>query len=150
MEDFKTLLFTSPYGIMSSSFYEPPHEPFGSLVLYDITQAGEIIIKTAAIAEHDKNLSKNPMATMLIMDTSPRSNYLTAKRATLFLQYSLVPSDRVAEIKEKYLSKFPNIIPPDIEPSFRYWQGVVSKVRWIGGFGEACWYSREEYSSLWK
>ena len=145
-DEARIFLKSHTYGVLSTFLHHENNEfPFGSLVAYNVDDSGDIIIKTAIISEHHRNILENPHASMFVMGGGDAANVQGEKRITFIVYFKEVPSGEVPEVRNRFLERFPDMIPPEIEEGFRYWQGRVVKVRWISGFGKMGWLSSEDY-----
>jgi putative heme iron utilization protein len=122
--------------------------PFGSVVPYVVsTDASQIIIQVAQIAEHYKNLKTNPKSTLLIVDPFGMHEPMKYPRATIFISWHEAQALNRDLAKEQFQKVIGENIPPDIEPSFSYFIGEIEKIRWIGGFAKVGWVSKQDYSN---
>lgn len=147
--DARGFLMRHTHGVLSTQFNQDDKTyPFGSLVSYDVHPSGDIIIKTALISEHYKNLSSHPEASVFVIEPSDHTNPQAHARVTYLVHFTECDESVVSEIRKSFLTKFPDAIPAEIEPSFRYWRGVIKKIRWIGGFGSMGWILDSDYYRL--
>lgn len=145
INDVKEFISKNSFGMLSTHSSQDTGYPFGSIVKYVIDSEGSIIIYISLIAEHYKNLKISNKASLFIYNPLPDTNPLSQSRATLLLDFAPVEKDKIIETRELYVTKFPDDVPEEIESNFQLFIGVVQKIRWIKGFGEMGWISKEEY-----
>jgi heme iron utilization protein len=122
--------------------------PFGSLVLYDVTSRGELIIYISLIAEHYKNLMVDPRASVCITDPFGTCDPQAHPRATILTRFTVVAPNERAEVQKSYEQRFPNSINYEIAHNFVFMRGAPERIRWIGGFGEIGWVEADEFAAV--
>ena len=132
--DFATL---HRVGVLSTNSKSNVGFPFGSVVPYDIDSWGRIVIYISLIAEHYKNLSVDPRASLIILDPYGMHDPQASARATLLLNFSPVPEEERAAVEENYLGRFPGAVNREIAHNFlttvrvRTDLRAVSSVSWM-------------------
>lgn len=126
-------------GVLSTNSKSNPGFPFGSIVPYDIDSWGRIIIYISLIAEHYKNLTSDPRASLIVLDPYGMHDPQASARATALLTLTPIPAEDRATVEESYTARFPGSINHEIAHNFVFLRGEPSKVRWIGGFGDVGW-----------
>lgn len=121
--------------------------PFGSIVPYDIDQNLRFIIYISYIAEHYRNLSANQHACLLICDAMGVNDPQQYARASVLLNFENIAEDERAQVQASYETRFPNSINYEIAHNFTFMRGQIERVRWIGGFGEIGWVSKEDLAN---
>jgi putative heme iron utilization protein len=111
--------------------------PFGSISPYTATDRGEPIILISEIAEHTRNLRADARVSLIVQDSNAIKDPQAGARATL-IGYAA---------SRRYLELFPNSASFFAAHDFTLFQIRVSKVRFIGGFGEIYWLDRHEIIS---
>jgi len=119
--------------------------PFGSVVPYDLTEGGDFIIYVSLIAEHYKNLSTDPRASILAANYMAYDDPQAFGRATALCRFTPVTEAERAAVQRSYLQRFPDSINHEIAHNFLFLRGVAEKIRWIKGFGEMGWVSGEHF-----
>ena len=118
--------------------------PFGSISPYALTNAGEPVILISEIAEHTRNLRADARASLIVQDSNATEDPQAGARATLVGYAMPVPEPYVEDASRRYLQLFPNSASFFDAHDFTLFQIKVSKVRFIGGFGEIYWLDRHE------
>jgi putative heme iron utilization protein len=113
--------------------------PFGSISPYALTGAGEPVILISEIAEHTRNLRADARASLLVQDSNALDDPQAGARVTLMGYAVPVPKPYLDDASGRYLRLFPNSASFFDAHDFSLFQIKVSKVRFIGGFGEIYW-----------
>lgn len=122
--------------------------PFGSIVPYDITENGEVVIFISLIAEHYKNLTADPRASLLVIDQFGWDNPQAHARATLLAKFRQLEGAPAEQARQCYESRFPDSINHEISHNFVFMQGEPQKIRWIGGFGDITWVDGKTFGEI--
>ena len=118
--------------------------PFGSISPYTATSTGEPIILISEIAEHTRNLRADARVSLIVQDSNAIKDPQAGARATLIGYAMPVPEPYLEDASRRYLQLFPNSASFFDAHDFTLFQIKVSKVRFIGGFGEIYWLDRHE------
>lgn len=145
--DARNLLTSQRFGVLSTISVRERGFPFGSVVPYDVDQQGRLHIFISLIAEHYKNLSADPRASVTVLDPFGMRDAQASARATALVEFSRVPEDETAAVRASYLERFPGGIREEIESNFVFMRGAPERIRWIGGFGDIGWISGERYAA---
>lgn len=141
----KNFLILQNFGVLSSISVSQGGYPFGSVVPYSIDEESRFIIYISLIAEHYKNLSSDPRASLTVIDPLGIHDPQAHPRATVLLKFAEVPTSAQSGILTSYLKSFPNPIDSSISGNFRFFIGSPERIRWIGGFGDVGWVEGEAY-----
>lgn len=139
--DARNLVACATWGVLSTLSRQSGH-PFGSVVPFDVDENGCVTILIATISEHYKNIMADRRASLLVSAAGDASDPQPFARATLLL--NLIPFDEELA-KHSYYTRFPASREYDKTHGFEFFRGEVSRVRWIGGFGEISWITGAEY-----
>jgi putative heme iron utilization protein len=118
--------------------------PFGSITPYAVAAGGEPVILISEIAEHTRNLREDARASLLIQDSQALDDPQAAARVTLMGYAMPVPAPYVEDARRRYLDLFPGSASYFQIHDFTLFQIKVSRVRFIGGFGEIHWLDGDE------
>lgn len=127
------------HGILCTHSKSNPGFPFGSVVPYLMEDDNSLIIYISFIAEHYKNLAKDPRASIIVADPSGLDDPQAHARCTVLVEFSEIAPEERDRIQERYLDKFPGSINYEIAHNFTYMRGKPNKLRWIAGFGKMGW-----------
>jgi putative heme iron utilization protein len=111
--------------------------PYASLVACAAV-GGEPVFLLSALAEHTKNLRRDPRASLLIVDggEGDAGDPLAHGRATLVGRCA---EAEASEVSEAYLAAHPEAAPYLAMKDFRFYRLRVEAVRTIAGFGVMGW-----------
>ena len=121
--------------------------PFGSITPYAVSSTGEPLILISEIAEHTRNLREDARASLLVQDSQAADDPQAGARVTL-MGYALpVPAPYHDDARRRYLELFPGSASYFQIHDFTLFQIKVSRVRFIGGFGEIHWLDGAEVTA---
>ena len=121
--------------------------PFGSITPYAVAARGEPIILISEIAEHTRNLREDARASLLVQDSQALSDPQAGARVTLMGYATPVPPPYLDDARRRYLDSFPGSASFFQIHDFTLFQIKVSRVRFIGGFGEIYWLDGSEVTA---
>jgi putative heme iron utilization protein len=109
--------------------------PFGSLVSIACDPAGAPIMLLSGLAEHSRNLTADPRASLLIgdrnADSSGAEDPLSSPRATLLGRAAL---DADPALRARFLVRHPYAFYAEFA-DFRIWRLEIAGVHFVEGFG---------------
>lgn len=123
--------------------------PFISLVPYAVDKHGSPIIFISDMAVHTKNLKKNPQCSLMISREN-KDDVFNSKRITLLGKMEKVPEDDLEEVKKAYLEKYPDQEYLMELEDFAFYRMKITKVYYVGGFGDITWIEVADYLKHWK
>jgi putative heme iron utilization protein len=118
--------------------------PFGSIAPYALTDAGEPVILISEIAEHTRNLRADARVSLIVQDSNAIKDPQAGARITLMGYAMPVTAPYLEDASRRYLKLFPNSASFLDAHDFTLFKIKVSKVRFIGGFGEIYWLEGHE------
>ncbi|MCF6776527.1 DUF2470 domain-containing protein [Thiotrichales bacterium 19X7-9] len=117
--------------------------PFGSLIQYCFDYYGDVIILISRLAQHTRNILKDPKVSLTILD---EQDYIqNSARVTLIGDATLVDNPSIAE---RYYRFFPESKNYHQTHDFDFYRINLKKIRFIGGFGDIHWVKKEDFSLL--
>lgn len=135
-ERARTLVDHIKTGTLCTLATEPDGYPYGSFVTVAF-DAGDPVFLVSTMAEHTKNLQRDPRASLLVAE-SGSEDPLANGRVTLLGPCAQVEgtggSARVA-----FLAVHPNAAYYADFGDFAFWKLRVESVRYIGGYGRMSW-----------
>lgn len=115
--------------------------PYGSLVLAACDQDASPLLLLSALAEHTKNLVRDPNASLLFDGTSGRDDPLTGERATVLGTLAPVVDEHS---RERFLRRHPAARAYADFADFRLFRMNVTRAHLVAGFGRIDWLEAAE------
>jgi putative heme iron utilization protein len=135
-ERARTLVTRASTGTLCSLALEPDGHPYGSFVTVAFDH-GDPVFLLSALAEHTKNLQRDPRASLLVAE-DVSGDPLANGRVTLLGSCRLVEGD-VAHVRNAFLDAHPSSAYYADFRDFGFWRLGVESVRYIGGYGRMSW-----------
>jgi putative heme iron utilization protein len=120
--------------------------PFGSVVPFALTAEGAPFVLVANIAQHTKNMRRDPRVSLLVQEPTNDADPQAGWRATLLGRMTPLPADPALDAR--YRERVPRAEGYLATHDFGYWRLDPVRVRWIGGFGEIAWVEAREVLRL--
>lgn len=146
-EDARRFVALQRCGVLVTKSVTNPEFPFASIVPYDVDSRGQIVIYISLIAEHYRNIVADSASTLFIADWLGVENAQAHARATIFVRWVLVPAEDCSAVSAAYEGRFPESVDHSIAHNFVFYRAAPERIRWIGGFGDIGWVSKEAYQS---
>jgi putative heme iron utilization protein len=145
----RDLLDRERHGVLSTILTRPqaPESrasafPFGSITPYALSSEGDPILLLSEIAEHAKNLRRDPRASLFVADSEAAADPQAGARVTLLGRGEPAGESEVAGLRDAYLGLFPRAAGYFDAHAFTIFVLRVERVRWIAGFGSMGWLER--------
>ena len=135
-ERARTLVTQASTGTLCSLALEPDGHPYGSFVTVAF-DGGDPVFLLSALAEHTKNLQRDPRASLLVAEDIS-DDPLANGRVTLLGSCRPVEGD-VANVRTAFLDTHPSSAYYADFRDFGFWRLGVESVRYIGGYGRMSW-----------
>jgi heme iron utilization protein len=140
----RQLLLQESFGILSTISVDVPGYPFGSVTPYCVDRDSQPIIYISTIAQHTRNILANPKVSLTVVETNSESDDVQA-RGRLTLLADARPVDRKdSDVRDRYLRYFPSAVQYDETHDFGFYRLELVRARFIGGFGQIFWLTRDE------
>jgi putative heme iron utilization protein len=143
-ERARTLVNQIPTGTLCTLAIDPLGYPYGSFVTVAF-EDGNPIFLISELAEHTKNLERDPRASLLVAERRS-ADPLANGRVTM-----LGPCTRIEEeagsARAAFLTAHPNSAYYADFRDFAFWKLHVESVRYIGGYGRMSWISKAEWQA---
>ncbi len=130
-KDVRTLVEQVDYGTLST--LADGGIPFGSLVGYAVDAAGCPLLFVSSLAEHTKNVHRDPRASLLVVARGEAP--LEGARATLMGTIVAAPPEERATLLARYLVRHPSAARYAAFSDFGFYRLVPSRIRYVEGFG---------------
>jgi len=106
--------------------------PYASLITVATDAPGAPIFLISGLAQHTRNLSQDPRASILFDGTGAAGDPLQGTRVTLFGRAEKVQDEAV---KRRFLARHPEAAFYADFPDFAFWRLEAEGAHYIGGFG---------------
>jgi putative heme iron utilization protein len=143
-ERARTLVAQLSTGTLCTLAIEPAGYPYGSFVTVAF-ERGNPIFLISALAEHTRNLQRDPRASLLVAETRS-ADPLANARVTILGLCTPVDADE-GSARDAFLAAHPNAAYYVDFRDFGFWKLHVDSVRYIGGYGRMSWIGQAEWES---
>lgn len=106
--------------------------PYASLITVGTDASGAPVFLISGLAQHTKNLTQDPRASILFDGTGAAGDPLQGARVTLFGRAEKTGDEAV---KRRFLARHPEAAFYADFPDFAFWRLQVEGAHYIGGFG---------------
>ncbi|RDB49380.1 HugZ family protein [Tsukamurella tyrosinosolvens] len=120
--------------------------PWASLVTYGLL-GGDPVLCVSHMAEHGRNLARDPRASVSIVAPDASSDPLANARITLAGTVRRPEGEQLAAAREAHLAAVPAAKYYIDYSDFTVWLLEVERVRWVGGYGRMDSASRTDYAA---
>ena len=127
-QSMRDLLRAEREAMLATVSLRHPGYPFGSVLPYALSAAGEPILFLSNLAEHSKNLLADPRCSLLVSRAPAR--------ATLVGKCAPMPDQAAG--RAAFAARHPDSEALSL-PGFTAFLLSVEEIRWIGGFAAAAW-----------
>jgi putative heme iron utilization protein len=142
-EEARTLVSAVTVGYLATVGEEG--DPWCSLVVYGPTAGGDPVLLVSTLAEHGRNLLRDPRASIAINDPSAPGDPLDRPRITLAGRAMQPEGDEAEAALDAHVAAVPGARLYAGWEDFTLWVLEAERVRWVGGFAEMESVSREQY-----
>jgi putative heme iron utilization protein len=143
-ERARTLVAQISTGTLCTLALEPEGYPYGSFVTVAFDE-GNAVFLISALAEHTKNLERDPRASLLVAE-SGAVDPLANGRVTMLGLCTRVEGDG-GRARAAFLAVHPNAAYYADFRDFAFWNLRVNAIRYIGGYGRMSWISQEDWQA---
>ncbi len=119
--------------------------PFGSLVSHAVDPAGRPLLLLSDLAEHSRNLSADPRASLMATELGS-GDPLALARVTVIGRVAEVAAGEREAVLEAYRAAHPGAFYAGFA-DFRLYRMGIESVRYVGGFGRMSWVGADEYAA---
>jgi hypothetical protein len=117
--------------------------PFGSLAPYALRADGTPFVLISAIAQHTRNLSRDPRCSLFVRDPQAEAggDAQATWRVTVLARAEQIEAEgeTLEELYARYAARVPDAPGYGSAHDFAFWSLAPVKVRAIGGFGAIRW-----------
>ena len=145
----RTMVDGATQGTLSTLALDPAGFPFGSIVSFAPDAGGDPLFVISQLAEHTRNLTVDPRASLLVAEPPPdgdsTADPLARGRVTLIGETRIVPDDGQSAAVDTVAARIPAVAGYAGYGDFACYRLAVQAIRWVGGFGEMDWIDVEAY-----
>lgn len=141
-ERARTLVAQISTGTLCTLALEPQGYPYGSFVTVACDN-GDPIFLLSGLAEHTKNLERDPRASLLVAEGGS-ADPLANGRVTMLGACTRVEGDS-GSVRTAFFAAHPNSTYYANFGDFAFWKLHVESVRYIGGYGRMSWISKADW-----
>jgi heme iron utilization protein len=109
--------------------------PWASLVAFGSLGAGSPVLFVSTLAEHARNLERDPRASLVVAEPNPGTDVLAKGRVTLAGTAERPTPELADEARDVYVAAVPSAKAYMDFRDFSLWILRVERVRWVGGYG---------------
>ncbi|WP_461535576.1 HugZ family pyridoxamine 5'-phosphate oxidase [Spongorhabdus nitratireducens] len=139
------LLLSEYQGVLATQSRVLPGYPFGSVTPYCLDQNGQPIILISSLAQHTRNIDKDPKVSLTLTESNV-DDAQTGARLTWVGDAHKVEGDDAEAVAERYYRFFPHSKGYHKTHSFAFYRIEAVRARYIGGFGRIHWVSKDDIS----
>ncbi len=141
-ERARTLAAQISTGTLCTLALEPEGYPYGSFVTVAFDNGNPIFL-ISGLAEHTKNLERDPRASLLVAEGGS-ADPLANGRVTILGPCTRVEGD-CGSARAAFFAAHPNSSYYADFRDFAFWKLHVDHVRYIGGYGRMSWISKADW-----
>jgi heme oxygenase (biliverdin-IX-beta and delta-forming) len=143
-ERARTLVSQISTGTLCTLAHEPEGYPYGSFVTVGFDQ-GDPIVLISGLAEHTKNLERDPRASLLVAEGGS-DDPLANGRVTILGLCTRVEGDG-GRARAAFFAAHPNATYYADFRDFAFWKLGAASVRYIGGYGRMSWIEQADWQN---
>jgi putative heme iron utilization protein len=143
-EEARTLLAATNVGTLAT--LSDDGGPWGSMVTYAALPDGSPVLCVSQLAEHGRNLARDPRASLVVVDPARVTDPLAAGRVTLAGAVVVPEGDAHAAARAAYLDAVASGRYYIDYTDFSLYVLAVERVRWVGGYGRMSSAEGAEYA----
>lgn len=121
--------------------------PWASLVSYAALENGSPVLLVSTLAEHGRNLERDPRASLVVASAEPRKDPLAAGRVTLAGRVARPAGETAETARAAYVASVPTANIYAEFGDFSFYVLEVERVRWVGGYGRMDSADAEAYAN---
>jgi putative heme iron utilization protein len=138
IQDLKELLSSQTYGVLSTKSADLQPYPFGSVVLYSLSDRYQPLMYLSDLAEHTRNIKQDNHVALTVL-TEGAEDPQTCPRVTLIGQAKALPDGLEYQVEyDRFFKQFPQTLAYR-QLDFELYEIDVVKIRFIAGFGKMGW-----------
>jgi putative heme iron utilization protein len=146
----RDLLWRRDHGTLCTLSAKVEGWPFGSVVPYAIDAEGRPAILVATIAEHSRNMKKDPRVSLFVRDDRADAreageDVQTFGRVTVMARARPTTEVELGDVEPRYRFRVPGSSDYARAHDFAFFTLEIERVRYIGGFGKIFWLDADAF-----
>jgi heme iron utilization protein len=121
--------------------------PWGSMVTFAALPDGSPVLCVSQLAEHGRNLVRDPRASLVVVDPAPVDDPLATGRVTLAGTVAVPAGDAHDQARAAYLAAVSSGRYYIDYTDFSLYVLTVERARWVGGYGRMSSADGAEYAA---
>ena len=140
IDAIRELLRAERFGVLATLSAHREGWPFASVTAYALNEQGDPILLLSDLAEHTRNLSADPRASLLVSERlAANDDPQAAPRVTLMGTLEPVSEANREAARSAYSSRHAQAASYLEMVDFRLYEFRIAEARFIKGFGEMGW-----------
>lgn len=145
-EEARTLVHAATVGSLAS--LSDDGTPWASVITFGATDAGEPVLVVSTMAEHGRNLAREPKASIAIAEPVPAGeDPLDRARITLAGHVIVPTGDEADAALEAHARHYPHARGYASYADFTTYVLRIERVRWVGGFARMSTVEAGDYAT---
>lgn len=138
------LLQAQTFGVLSSHSAKLPGYPHTSVLPYLVDTHGRILILISRLAQHTRNIKKNPKVSLFVM-ADVDGDVQSKSRLSISCDALELASQQVEAVSDAYYARFPHSIGYHDQLDFEFYELHILEVGFIAGFGGVKHFNAEQW-----
>lgn len=147
----RDLFWRSEHGVLCTLSHKVEGWPFGSIVPYAIDAHGRPAILIATIAEHHRNVTRDPRVSLFVHDQHTKraegEDVQAFGRVTVMAKARRTTDEELEDVRPRYQLRVPGSGGYSRAHSFEFFTLELERVRYIGGFGKIFWIDADHFAA---
>ena len=145
-EEARTLVAAADSGALAS--LSEDGSPWASIVAFGATRAGEPVLVVSTMAEHGRNLAREPRCSIAIAEPVPEGEDPLDRARITLAGHVIVPEGEEADSAlEAHAERYPFARGYATYADFTTYVLRVERVRWVGGFARMSTVEAADYAA---
>lgn len=140
----RELFLQESFGVLSTISVDVPGYPFGSVTPYCVDRECQPIVFISTIAQHTRNILADSRVSLTVLEANNDSDDVQARGRLTILADAKPAAPGDTDVRDRYLRHFPSAIQYDQTHDFMFFRLEPVRARFIGGFGQIFWLTRED------
>jgi putative heme iron utilization protein len=144
-EEARTLMASGNVGALATLTGDG--DPWGSIVTYGLLGDGSPVLCVSQLAEHGRNLERDPRASLVVSGPLDEAYPLAGGRVTVAGRVRRPDGEQAPGARAAHLAGVPSAELYVDFGDFSLWVLDVERVRWVGGYGRMASADAEAYAA---